>query len=197
MTMNENNNNSAYVKVISSYVMGLKEAQDIFSEVGELSIIETSMGKVLQLKDRVHGWHTYLWHNGVTTFCDKVVASHVAAELTGNDNYEVTAWLLGKESVMVQVVDTNTRPDSFVEEEPITDALEMGFGIGMEEDELILFLRDEPGFVIQEGDEITGEYKRNFLRYYNPYHWNVVVEKITLDKVICRCTHVADYRVVD
>lgn len=197
MTMNENNNNSAYVKVIGSYVMGLKEAQDIFSEVGELSIIETSMGKVLQLKDRVHGWHTYLWHNGVTTFCDKVVASHVAAELTGNDNYEVTAWLLGKESVMVQVVDTNTRPDSFVEEQPISDALEMGFGIGMEEDELILFLRDEPGFVIQEGDEINGEYKRNFLRYYNPYHWNVVVEKITLDKVICRCTHVADYRVVD
>lgn len=194
--MNENNN-SAYEAVVGSFVMGLKEAQDVFSEVGELSIIETSMGPVLQLKDKVHGWHTYLWHNGITTFCDKVVASHVAAELTGNDNYEVTAWLLGKESVMVQVVSTNTRPASFTEEQPITDALEMGFGIGMEEEELCLFLRDEPGFVLQEGDEVIGEYKRNFLRCFNPYHWNVVIEKIELDKVICRCTHVADYRVVD
>ena len=152
-----------YANVIGSYVMGLKEAQDIFSEVGELSITETSMGPVLQLKDRVHGWHTYLWHNGITTFCDKVVASHVAAELTGNDNYEVTAWLLGKESVMVQVVDTDTRPASFVEEEPTIDALEMGFSIGMEEDELYLFLKDDPSIILQEEDEVTGEYKRNYL----------------------------------
>ena len=186
-----------YANVIGSYVMGLKEAQDIFSEVGELSIIETSMGPVLQLKDRVHGWHTYFWHNDITTFCDKVVASHVAAELTGNDNYEVTAWLLGKESVMVQVVDTNTRPASFVEEEPTIDALEMGFSIGMEEDELYLFLKDDPSIILQEGDEVTGEYKRNFLSYYNPYHWQVIIEKIELDKVVCRCTHVADYRVVN
>ena len=186
-----------YANVIGSYVMGLKEAQDIFSEVGELSITETSMGPVLQLKDRVHGWHTYLWHNGITTFCDKVVASHVAAELTGNDNYEVTAWLLGKESVMVQVVDTDTRPASFVEEEPTIDALEMGFSIGMEEDELYLFLKDDPSIVLQEGDEVTGEYKRNFLGCYNPYHWIVTIEKIELDKVVCRCTHVADYRVVN
>ena len=186
-----------YANVIGSYVMGLKEAQDIFSEVGELSITETSMGPVLQLKDRVHGWHTYLWHNGITTFCDKVVASHVAAELTGNDNYEVTAWLLGKESVMVQVVDTDTRPASFVEEEPTIDALEMGFSIGMEEDELYLFLKDDPSIVLQEGDEVTGEYKRNFLGYYNPYHWIVTIEKIELDKVVCRCTHMADYRVVN
>ena len=186
-----------YANVIGSYVMGLKEAQDIFSEVGELSITETSMGPVLQLKDRVHGWHTYLWHNGITTFCDKVVASHVAAELTGNDNYEVTAWLIGKASVMVQVIDTNTRPESFVEEQPITDALEMGFSIGMEEDELYLFLKDDPSIVLQEGDEVTGEYKRNFLSYYNPYHWIVTIEKIELDKVVCRCTHVADYRVVN
>ena len=196
--MTKMDNNNTY-NVLGAFVMGLKQAQDMFSEVGELSIIETSMGEVLQLKDNIHGWHTYLWRNGITTFCDKITANHVAEELgfKAGSNVEVTAWLIGKESVMVQVVDTNTRPDSFVEEEPITDALEMGFGIGMEEDGLILFLRDEPGFVIQEGDEITGEYKRNFLRYYNPYHWNVVVEKITLDKVICRCTHVADYRVVD
>lgn len=191
-------NNNTYANILGSFVMGMAEAQDLFSEVGELSITETSMGPVLQLKDKAHGWHSYMWNNGITTFFDKSVASHVAAELGfAGSTIEVTAWLIGKKSVMVQVIDTNTRPETFVEEEPITDALEMGFGIGMEEDELCLFLRDEPGFVIQEGDEITGEYKRNFLRYYNPYHWNVVVEKITLDKVICRCTHVADYRVVD
>ena len=98
---------------------------------------------------------------------------------------------------MVQVVDTDTRPASFVEEEPTIDALEMGFSIGMEEDELYLFLKDDPSIILQEGDEVTGEYKRNFLGYYNPYHWIVTIEKIELDKVVCRCTHVADYRVVN
>lgn len=187
-----------YANVMGSFVMGLAEAQDLFSEVGELSITDTSMGPVLQLKDRIHGWHTYLWNNGITTFCDKVVASHVAAELGfAGSTIEVTAWLIGKKSVMVQVIDTNTRPESFVEEQPITDALEMGFSIGMEEDELYLFLKDDPSIILQEGDEVTGEYKRNFLSYYNPYHWIVTIEKIELDKVVCRCTHVADYRVVN
>ena len=191
-------NNNTYANILGSFVMGLAEAQDLFSEVGNLSITETSMGPVLQLKDKAHGWHSYMWHNGITTFFDKSVASHVAAELGfAGSTIEVTAWLIGKKSVMVQVIDTNTRPETFVEEEPTIEALEFGFGLGKEEDELYLFLKDEPGFVLQEGDEVTGEYKRNFLRYYNPYHWNVVIEKITLDKVICRCTHVADYRVVD
>ena len=191
-------NNNTYANILGSFVMGLAEAQDLFSEVGDLSITETSMGPVLQLKDKAHGWHSYMWHNGITTFFDKSVASHVAAELGfAGSTIEVTAWLIGKKSVMVQVIDTNTRPETFVEEEPTIEALEFGFCLGKEEDELYLFLKDEPGFVLQEGDEINGEYKRNFLRCYNPYHWNVVVEKITLDKVICRCTHVADYRVVD
>lgn len=187
--------NNEYAEVKASFVMGLKEAQDIFNEVGELSITETSMGPVLQLKDRVHGWHTYFWHNGITTFCDKVVAAHVSAEL-GFSDFEVTAWLLGKESVMVQVIDTNTRPESFVEEETMIEALEYGFGLGIEEDELYLFLKDDPSCILQEGDEVEGEYKRNFLRGYNPYHWVVTVEKIELDKVVCCCTHVADYRII-
>ena len=190
MTKMDNND---YANVVASFVMGLAEAQDLFHEVGELSIAESSMGPVLQIKDRVHGWRTYFWKNGVTTFCDKVVATYVAEELGFIGNYEVTAWLIGKASVMVQVIDTNTRPESFVEEQPITDALEMGFSIGMEEDELYLFLKDDPACLLKEGDEVTGEYKRNFLREYNPYHWKVEIEKIVLDKVICRCTHVADY----
>lgn len=193
--MTKMDNNNTY-EVIGSYVMGLKEAQDMFSEVGELSIAESSMGPVLQLKDRIHGWRTYFWKNGVTTFCDKVVADYVAGELGFIGNFEVTAWLVGKSSVMVQVIDTNTRPETFIEEQPITDALEMGFSLGMEEDELYLFLKDDSSITLQEGDEVTGEYKRNFLSYYNPYHWQVVVEKIELDKVVCRCTHVADYRVI-
>ena len=188
--------NNDYANVVASFVMGLNEAQDLFHEVGELSIAETSMGPVLQIKDRVHGWRTYFWKNGVTTFCDKVVATYVAEELGFSGNFEVTAWLIGKASVMVQVIDTNTRPESFVEEQPITDALEMGFNIGMEEDELYLFLKDDPACLLKEGDEVTGEYKRNFLSYYNPYHWKAVIEKIELDKVVCRCTHRADYRVI-
>lgn len=189
-------NNNTYANILGSFVMGLAEAQDLFHEVGELSIAESSMGPVLQIKDRVHGWRTYFWKNGVTTFCDKVVATYVAEELGFIGNYEVTAWLIGKVSVMVQVIDTNTRPESFVEEQPITDALEMGFSIGMEEDELYLFLKDDPACLLKEGDEVTGEYKRNFLSYYNPYHWQVNIEKIELDKVVCRCTHMADYRVI-
>lgn len=193
---NEINNNSTEVMVMGSFVMGLKEAQDIFSEVGELSIIETSMGEVLQLKDKAHGWRTFFWHNGIITFADKIVANYVSAELGFDGEFEVTAWLLGKGSVMVQVVSTNTRPDSFDEEESITDALEYGFGLGIEDDELYLFLKDDPACLLQVGDEVTGEYKRNFLRGYNPYHWTVVVEKIELNKIVCHCTHVADYRVV-
>ena len=193
--MTKMDNNNTY-NVLGAFVMGLKQAQDMFSEVGELSIAESSMGPVLQLKDRVHGWRTYFWKNGVTTFTDKVTADYVAGELGFSGNFEVTAWLVGKASVMVQVIDTNTRPETFIEEQPITDALEMGFSLGMEEDELYLFLKDDPSVVLQEGDEVTGEYKRNFLSYYNPYHWVVTVEKIELDKVVCRCTHVADYRVI-
>ena len=192
MTKMDNND---YANVVASFVMGLAEAQDLFHEVGELSIAESSMGPVLQIKDRAHGWRTYFWKNGVTTFCDKVVATYVAEEL-GFIGYEVTAWLIGKASVMVQVIDTNTRPESFTEEQPITDALEMGFSIGMEEDELYLFLKDDPACLLKEGDEVTGEYKRNFLSYYNPYHWKVEIKQIMLDKIICRCTHIADYRVI-
>lgn len=187
--------NNVY-EVKASFVMGLKQAQDMFSEVGELSIIETSMGEVLQLKDKAHGWRTFFWHNGIITFADKIVANYVSAELGFDGEFEVTAWLLGKESVMVQVVSTNTRPASFVEEETTIEALEFGFGLGIEEDELYLFLKDDPSYLLQEGDEVKGEYKRNFLRGYNPYHWTVVVEKIELNKVVCRCSHVADYRVV-
>lgn len=189
-----------YANVLGSFVMGLTEAQDLFSEVGELSITETSMGPVLQLKDRIHGWHTYFWHNGITTFCDKVVANHVAEELgfKADSTVEVTAWLIGKQSVMVQVIDTNTRPEDFREEESMVDVLELGFSIGIEDGEFYLFLKDDPSFILQEGDEVTGDdFKRNYLNGYNPYHWVVTIEEITLDKVVCRCTHVADYRVVN
>lgn len=194
MIMMENNE---YVNVLGSFVMGMAEAQDLFSEVGELSITDTSMGPVLQLKDRVHGWHTYFWHNGITTFCDKVVAAHVSAELGFNDDFEVTAWLIGKQSVMVQVIDTNTRPEGFKEEVSMVDALELGFSIGIEEGEFYLFLKEDPSIILQEGDEVTGDFKRDYLNGYNPYHWVVTIEKITLNKVVCCCSHVADYHVVN
>ena len=187
-----------FANEMGSFVMGLKEAQDLFSEVGTLSIGETAIGPVLQLKDKAHGWTTHFWKGGIEkwSFCDKVVANHVAKELGFNPGYtiEVTAWLLGKESVMVKVFDTNTRPAGFTEEQPIIDALEMGFELGCEDGEFYLRYNGRESY-LNEGDEIKGEYKRNFLREYNPYRWEVRIKKITLDKVVCHCTHVADYRI--
>ena len=186
-----------FANELASFVMGLKEAQDLFSEVGNLSIGETAIGPILKLKDKAHGWTTHFWKGGIKkwSFCDKVVANHVAQELgfKAGSTIEVTAWLLGKESVMVRVIDTNTRPASFTEVQPIIDALEMGFELGCEDG--AFYLRYNGRSYLNEGDEIKGEYKRNFLREYNPYHWKVVIEQIMLDKVICRCTHVADYRI--
>ena len=190
-----------YANEKGHFLMGLKEAQDLFSEVGNLSIGaigEPAIEPILKLKDKAHGWTTHFWKGGIKkwSFCDKVVANHVAKELgfEPSDTTEVTAWLVGKESVMVKVFDTNTRPAGFTEEQPIIDALEMGFELGCEDGTFYLRYNGRESY-LDEGDEIKGEYKRNFLREYNPYHWKVVVEKIVLDKVVCRCTHVADYRI--
>ena len=189
-----------YVSEKGHFLMGIKEAQNLFSKVGSLSIVKVKGSEpALRLENKKSGWDSYFW-KGIpgtlkTTFCDMETAHYIAKELGFKPRYntEVTMFLVGKGSVMVQVIDTNTRPEGFIEEQPITDALEMGFSIGMEEDELYLFLKDDPACLLKEGDEVTGEYKRNFLREYNPYHWKVEIEKIVLDKVICRCTHVADY----
>ena len=187
-----------YANEKGSFVMSLKEAQDLFSEVGELFIGEAANEPILKLKDKAHGWATHFWKGGIKkwSFCDKVVAHHVTQELgfEPSDTTEVTAWLVGKESVMVKVFDTNTRPAGFTEEQPIIDALEMGFELGCEDGAFYLRYNGRESY-LDEGDEIKGEYKRNFLREYNPYHWEVRIKKITLDKVICRCTHVADYRI--
>ena len=97
-------NKDLFANEIGSFVMGLKEAQDLFSEVGTLSIGETAIGPILQLKDKAHGWKTFFWKGGIKkySFCDKVVANHVAEELGFKPGctIEVTAWLMGKESVM-------------------------------------------------------------------------------------------------
>ena len=192
-------NQDLFATELGSYIMGLKEAQDLFSEVGTLSIGETAIGPVLEMKDKVHGWTTHFWKGGIEkwTFCNKVVAHHVAEELGFNPGctIEVTAWLVGKESVMVKVFDTNTRPAGFTEADPMVDALEMGFELGRENEKFYLRYNGLKSY-LQEGDEIKGEYKNNFLHgLYNPYHWKVVIEQILIDKVICRCTHVADYRI--
>ena len=185
-----------YANEMGSFVMGLPEAKDLFSEVGTLSIGEIAIGPVLKLKDKAHGWTTHFWKGGIKkwSFCDKVVAHHVAQELGFNPGctIEVTAWLVGKETVLVTLFDTTTRPAGFTDEQPIIDALEYGFELGCEDGTFYLRYNGRESY-LNEGDEIKGEYKRNFLREYNPYHWEVRIKKITLDKVICRCTHVADY----
>lgn len=192
-------NNDLFAKELGSFVMGLKEAQDLFSEVGTLSIGETAIGPVLQLKDKAHGWKTFFWKGGIEkwSFCDKVVANHVAEELgfKAGSTVEVTAWLMGKGSVMVKIYDTNTRPRSFTKSDSMVNALELGFELGCEDGAFYLRYNGLKSSYLNEGDEIKGEYKRNFLCEYNPYHWKVEIEQIVLDKVICRCTHVADYRI--
>ena len=70
---------------------------------------------------------------------------------------------------MVKVFDTNTRPAGFTEDQPIIDALEMGFELGCENEMFYLRYNGLESY-LKEGDEIKGEYKRNFLRGYNPYH---------------------------
>ena len=197
-------NQDLFVKELGSFVMGLKEAQDLFSEVGTLSIGEMITGPVLMLKDKVHGWNTYFWKGGIEkwTFCPKDIANYVAEELgfepSNTVGIEVTAWLVGKESVMVRIYETNTRPASFTEASPIVDALEMGFELGcdIDNEKFHLHFNGLKRYYLREGDEIKGEYKNNFLHgLYNPYHWKVVIEQILVDKVICRCMHVADYRI--
>ena len=191
-------NRDLFANELGSFVMGLKEAQDLFSEVGALSIGETAIGPILQLKDKAHGWKTFFWKGGIKkwSFCDKVVANHVAEELGFKPGYntEVTMFLVGKGSAMVKVFDTNTRPHGFIEKDSIENALELGFELGCEDGAFYLRYNGRESY-LSEGCEIKGEYKRNFLREYNPYHWKVEIEKIVLDKVICRCTHVADYRI--
>lgn len=178
--------------------MGLKEAQDLFSEVGALSIGETAIGPVLQLKDKAHGWETFFWKGGTLSFCNKVVANHVAEELgfKAGSTVEVTAWLMGKESVMVKVYDTNTRPRGFTKSDSIENALELGFELGKGKNKFYL---KKDGEYFREGKVIKSEYLRSiFLADNDPAwwdQWEVRIKKITLSKVICRCTYVVDYSI--
>ena len=180
--------------------MGLKEAQDLFSEVGTLSIGETAIGPILQLKDKAHGWKTFFWKGDIKkwSFCDKVVANHVAKELGFKPRYntEVTMFLVGKGSVMVKVFGTNTRPEGFTESDSIENALELGFELGKNKNKYYL---KKNGEYFKEGKVIKSEYLRSiFLADQDPAwwdQWEVRIKKITLSKVICRCTYVTDYSI--
>lgn len=123
-----------YVNEKGHFLMGIKEAQDLFSKVGKLSIVKGS-DPALQLEDK-SGWDSYFW-KGIpgtlkTTFCDLKTAHYIAKELGFKPRYntEVSMFLVGKESVMVKVYDTNTRPEGFTESDSIENALEIGFELG-------------------------------------------------------------------
>ena len=189
-----------YVREKGSYLMGLKEAQDLFSKVGKLSIIKGS-DPALLLENKAR-WASYFW-KGIpgtikTTFCDMKTAHYIAKELGFKPRYntEVSMFLVGTESVMVKVYDTNTRPESFTETDSIKNALELGFELGKSKNKYYL---KKDGEYFREGKVIKSEYLRyNFLIDHTiPYwgQWEVSIKKITLDKVIYRCTYVTDYSV--
>ena len=125
-----------YVSEKGHFLMSLKDAQDLFSKVGKLSIVKVKGSEpALQLENK-SGWDSYFW-KGIpgtlkTTFCDLKTAHYIAKELGFKPHYntEVTMFLVGKGSVMVKVYDTNTRPEGFTESDSIENALELGFELG-------------------------------------------------------------------
>ena len=192
-----------YVSEKGHFLMGIKEAQNLFSKVGSLSIVKVKGSEpALRLENKKSGWDSYFW-KGIpgtlkTTFCDMETAHYIAKELGFKPRYntEVTMFLVGKGSVMVQVIDTNTRPEGFIESDSIENALELGFELGKSKNKK---KKKKNGEYFKEGKVIKSEYLRSiFLADQDPAwwdQWEVRIKKITLDKVICRCTYVTDYSI--
>ena len=200
-----------YANELGSFVMGLPEAKDLFSEVGNLSIVIIKGKPALRLKDK-SGWTTHFWKAiQETTFCDMKTAHHVAKELgfKPSDTTEVSMSLVGKKKkVMVKVFDTNTRPAGF-KSDSIENALEMGFELGRNKNKYYLKKNEE---YFEEGKVIEGEgkvIKKDFLQFVystdpDPVwldqswldQWEVRIKQITLSKVICCCTYMAGYSIL-
>lgn len=197
-----------YANEKGHFLMGIKEAQDLFSEVGKLSIVMIKGKPALRLKDKAHGWTTHFWKaiqsSLETTFCDMETAHYIAKELgfKPSDTTEVSMSLVGKK-VMVKVFDTNTRPCG-TESGSIENALELGFELGREKNKYYL---KKNGEYFEEGKVIEGEgkvIKKNFLQFVystdpDPVwldQWEVRIKQITLSKVICCCTYMAGYSIL-
>ena len=192
-----------YVSEKGHFLMGIKEAQNLFSKVGSLSIVKVKGSEpALRLENKKSGWDSYFW-KGIpgtlkTTFCDMETAHYIAKELGFKPRYntEVTMFLVGKGSVMVKVFGTNTRPEGFTESDSIENALELGFELGKNKNKYYL---KKNGEYFKEGKVIKSEYLRSiFLADQDPAwwdQWEVRIKKITLSKVICRCTYVTDYSI--
>ena len=191
-----------YVNEKGYFLMGIKEAQVLFSKVGNLSIVKVKGSEPALRLENKSGWDSYFW-KGIpgtlkTTFCDMETAHYIAKELGFKPRYntEVTMFLVGKGSVMVKVYDTNTRPEGFTESDSIENALELGFELGKGKNKFYL---KKNGEYFREGKVIKNEYLRSiFLADHDPVwwdQWEVRIKKITLSKVICRCTYVADYSI--
>ena len=203
-----------YANEKGHFLMGIKEAQDLFSEVGKLSIVMIKGKPALRLKSKVHGWTTHFWKaipgSLKTTFCDLKTGHYIAKELRfePNDTTEVSMLLVGEESVMVKVFDTNTRPSGFTESDSIENALALGFELGRSKNQYYL---KRNGEYFEEGKVIEGEgkvIKSDLLQFVystdpDPVwldqfwldQWEVRIKQITLSKVICCCTYMAGYTI--
>ena len=178
-----------YLNEVAGYIMGFKEAQDLFSGVGTLGINDSGL---LMLAKEYNA--THFWHDGEWMFADVDTARHVIKELGVEDrnDAEVTAWLIGKQTVMVKVFYTNTRPEGFTEATPISRVLELGYELGQNKEGF--YLR-KGGVYLKKGDEIQNEsFRQCFLEGpINGLQWTVTIKKILPGKVIGHCQYVDHY----
>lgn len=203
-------NEELYMKEIGSFIMGFEEAKDLFrgskdakdTYHGILSITDSKEGHVLELEDldRKYSSTTQFFKGAEITFCSKSAALHVASELgfKPTDTTEVTAWLVGKKSVMVKVFDTNTRPKPTIESSYISTIITMmGYELGYRYRYYKFYLHKGDVF-IQEGEELNGSLKEDFAPLlYKPDNWKVVVKELNDKKIICQCTHIGEYQFED
>ena len=185
-------NEKLYIKELGSFVMGLKEAQDIFDDTSD-SVVDCPFGKAIGLK-----YDDGDYPEPIHTFKAKATALRVASEMgfQPTDTTEVTAWLVGKKSAMVKVYDTNTRPKPTIESSYISTIIKMmGYELGYKYDKFYLHKGD---VFIQKGEELTGSLKEQFTPLLDkPDNWKVIVKEVNDKKIICQCTHIGEYQFED
>ena len=187
-----------YVNEKGHFLMSLKDAQDLFSKIGELSIAN-SMIPALRFQNDNEVWAEYFFEDIPSvrkqSFLDLKSGHYIAKELgfKPTRTTEVSILLVGK-SVKVKIFDTNTRP-MFTEVGLVEDALDLGFELGKSKNKFYL---KKDGEIFKKGKVINDDYRYNILADHNPdppylRRWEVRIKKIVLDKIVCRCTYMADY----
>lgn len=183
--------------------MSLKEAKDLFSEVGKLYIDKSSMIHpvlALNYKNEERVLTTRFYRDSRRVFCAKHIANEIAYKLgfQPTDTTEVTAWLIEGKTVMIKVYNTNARPKPYKQFCPLDKLLKLNYEIGWEEDYAVYYIHhkvlDE---FFKKGDEITGLSLSlgKFISFTgSPYKWKAVVKDVNVKGVACICNYIGDLR---